>query len=174
MPFKFVVVVVVCMFTIIFSCKENKEDGLTKNIDEKISQEITGKELSKLSFTEFVLDTKTENIVKDWQEYYQLQDAVINAKKGDLSFFKDNKEGIKLILRDLVLNIPDSVNSDATLARILALETKLYKLESLANLPTTSKQELTNTIKEFLESFSNFNFQMNKKIEKDSRLIEKP
>lgn len=172
MPFKFLAVV--CMLTIIFSCKKNKEESLTENIDVKASQDITEKDLSKLNFTEFVLDTKTENIVKDWQEYYQLQDAVISAKKGDLSFFKDNKEGIKTIFRELVLNIPDSVNSDATLARILALETKLYKLESLSNLPTTSKQELTNTIKEFLESFSNFNFQMNKKTEKDSRIIEKP
>lgn len=172
MPFKFLVIL--CMLSIIFSCKQNKEDGLTENIDEKTSQEITEKDLSKLDFTEFVLDSKTEDIVKDWQEYYQLQNAVINAKKGDLSFFKDNKEDIKLILKDLVSNIPDSVNSDATLARILALETKVYKLQSLSNLPTTSKQELTNTIKEFLESFSNFNFQMNKKTEKDSRIIEKP
>ena len=172
MPFKFLAVVFI--LTIIFSCKQNKEDTLTENIDSKASQEITEKDLSKLDFREFVLDTKTENIVKDWQEYYQLQDAVISAKKGDLSFFKDNKEGIKTLLKDLVLNIPDSVNSNATLARILALETKLYKLESLSNLPTTSKEELTNTIKEFLESFSNFNFQMNKKTEKDSRRSEKP
>ena len=165
---------VVCILSIIFSCKQNKEDGLAENVGGIAGQEITEKDLSNLNFTEFILDTKTEHIIKDWQEYYQIQDAVINAKKGDLNFFKDNKEGIKLVLKDLVLNIPDSVNSDATLARILALETKLYKLESLSNLPTTSKQELSKTIQEFLESFSNFNFQMNKKIEKDSRPIDKP
>ena len=165
---------VVCILSIIFSCKQNKEDGFAENVSGIAGQEITEKDLSNLNFTEFILDTKTEQIIKDWQEYYQIQDAVINAKKGDLNFFKDNKEGIKLVLKDLVLNIPDSVNSDATLARILALETKLYKLESLSNLPTTSKQELSKTIQEFLESFSNFNFQMNKKIEKDSRPIDKP
>jgi hypothetical protein len=162
------------MFTTIFSCKQNKAEDISETKDVIVNQDITEKDLSKLSFTEFVLDAKTENIVKNWREYYQIQDAVINAKKGDLSFFKDNDVEIKTILKDLVLNIPDSVDSDATLARILALETKLYKLESVSNLPTTSKKELSNTIKEFLESFSNFNFQMNKKIEKDSRIIEKP
>jgi hypothetical protein len=165
---------VVFMLTTIFSCKQNKAEDISETIDVIVNQDITEKDLSKLSFTEFVLDAKTENIVKNWREYYQIQDAVKKAKKGDLSFFKDNDVEIKTILKDLVLNIPDSVDSDATLARILALETKLYKLESLSNLPTTSKKELSNTIKEFLESFSNFNFQMNKKIEKDSRIIEKP
>lgn len=172
MPFKLYVVAFV--LTLTFSCKQNKEVSISNQLEMHDSQKITEKDLLKLSFTEFVLDPKTENIIKDWQEYYQLQDAVINAKKGDLIFFKDNKEGIKTVLKDLILNIPDAVNSDATAARILALETKIYKLESLSNLPTTSKGELIKTIKEFLESFSNFNFQMNKKIEKDSRIIEKP
>lgn len=66
------------------------------------------------------------------------------------------------------------MNSDATLARISALETHLYKLKSLANLESTSKDELLLTIKDFLISFSNFNFQMNQKIEADGINIAKP
>lgn len=164
----------VSMFTIFFSCKQTKEDTLAENTNGNTTQEITEKDLSNLDFIEFALDPKTEQVIEDWQEYYQLQDVIINVKKGDLSFFSDNKKGIKVLFHELLENIPDEVNSPATLARILALKTKLYKLESLSNLTTTSKEELKETIKEFLESFSNLNFQMNKKIEKDNQNIEKP
>lgn len=161
-----------CFFIVLVSCKKQQDETPLEN--KNLSEEITEKELSKLEFIEFTLDVKTKKAIEDWQEYNQLQDVITNVKKGDLSFFKDNKQGIKTLFRDLLANIPDLVNNDATLARIVALETKLYKLESLSNLSTTDKEELSMVIQEFLESFSNLNFQMNKKIEKDNQLIEKP
>tara|TARA_R110002050_G_scaffold298611_1_gene462224 strand:- start:1110 stop:1619 length:510 start_codon:yes stop_codon:yes gene_type:complete len=165
-------ILVLSLITILMSCKKTQDDTLLEH--KNVSKEITEKDLSKLDFIEFTLDVKTKKAIENWQEYHQLQDVITNVKKGDLSFFSDNKEGIKTLFKDLLLNIPDQVNNDATLARIVALETKLYKLESLSNLSTTSKEELSLVIQEFLESFSNLNFQMNKKIEKDNQNIEKP
>lgn len=163
---------VLCVLTILFSCKKTQENNFVEN--ENTSQDFSEKDLSNLDFIEFTLDPKTQSIIKDWEEYFRLQDVVTEVKKGDLSFFSDNKEEILQLIKSLFESIPDQVNSSATQARLIALETKFYKLESISNLTTTGKQELSNTIKEFLESFSNLNFQMNKKIEKDSRIIEKP
>lgn len=164
---------ILILFILFFSCKKNQDnDDITNNGVENIKE----KDLSKLDYIEFALDSRTEKVIEedDWLEYYQLQEVITNVKKGDLTFFNDNDDAIKTLLKDLKEKIPGKINYPPTIARITALETKLYKLESLSNLSTTSKQELSLIIKEFLESFSNLNLQMNKKIEKDSRKIEKP
>ncbi len=166
--------ILVLVLIMLMSCKNTRDESSLEKKNENLNEEVTKKELSKLKFIDFTLDVRTEKVVENWKAYYELQDMTINIKKGDLSFFKNNKEGIKTLFKDLLKNIPAEVNNDATLARIVALETKLYKLESLSNLSTTSKEELGKGIQEFLESFSNLNFQMNKKIEKDHQIIEKP
>ena len=99
---------------------------------------------------------------------------VTKLKKGDLSYFKDNSEAIATFVKDLKGKVPDTINTSSVQARLTAFETKLYKLESVYNLPAYTKDELKTAIKEFLESLSNLNLQINKKLEKDSQHIEKP
>ena len=165
---------VISLFILCFSCKKTQENTSADTTEQSNSQEITEKDISNIKYVEYALDSKTEDTIEDWVEYSQLQDIITDIKKGDLSFFNDNKTVIKLLLKELKSNMPEQVNSASISARILVLETKLYKLESLSNLSTTSKEELLDVIKEFLVSFSNLNLQMNKKIEFDSRSIEKP
>lgn len=163
---------ILSVFILIFSCKKTQENTL---IDENnTSQEITESDISKIDYIDFALDERTEQVIEGWQEYEQLQDIIINVKKGDLSFFKSNEEAIKTLIKDLKTNIPIAINTPATLSRIQVLETKILKLESLYNLTTTSKEELNKTIKAFFVSASNLNFQINKKLEKDSQPIVKP
>lgn len=166
---------ILCLFIVLSSCKKSEENSaVDTDITKNNAQELTESDISKLDFIDFGLDEKTEVAIENWQEYFQLQDVVVNVKKGDLSFFNNNAEAIKTLLKDLKKNIPEPVNTPATLARLQVLETKIYKLESLSNLLTTTKDELNNTIKEFLVAVSNLNFQMNKKLEKDNQNIQKP
>jgi len=168
-------ILVLLIFLIMFTaCKKGNEDVTENQIEQNKSKEITEKDISKLKYLEYILDPKTESIVRDWAEYIQLDEVVANVKKGDLVYFINNRKVIQLFLKELKQNIPKALNSESILSRVLVLETKLLKLESLSNLTTTSKKELIDTIKEFLVSFSNLSFQMNKKIEFDSRSIEKP
>ncbi len=165
---------IISIFILISSCKKTEEEENSPiNTTETTSQELSEKDISKLDYLDFALDEKTEQVIENWGEYYQIQDIVTNVKEGDLNFFKE-KETIKTLLTDLKKNIPELVNTSATLARLQVLETKIYKLESLSNLSTTNKDALKSSIKEFLISFSNLNFQMNKKLEKDSNNIQKP
>lgn len=165
---------IISIFILISSCKKTEEEENSPiNTIETTSQELSEKDISKLDYLDFALDEKTEQVIENWGEYYQIQDIVTNVKEGDLNFFKE-KETIKTLLTDLKKNIPEPVNTSATLARLQVLETKIYKLESLSNLSTTNKDALKSSIKEFLISFSNLNFQMNKKLEKDSNNIQKP
>lgn len=159
---------------IIISCHKAQKKETVHNDIEKERREITEKDISKIKYTEFALDEKTEAVIADWTEYHELNDIITNVKKGDLSFLEDNKKMIEELLKNFKKNQPTLVKTPSILARILALETKIYKLESVSNLNIINKTELTETIKEFLIAFSNFNLQMNKKIEFDNQNIEKP
>ncbi|GAA3645087.1 hypothetical protein [Flavivirga jejuensis] len=165
---------ILSLLVIFFSCKKIGESNTGDEAQDNQDKEITEKDISKIDYIEFALDLKTEDVIKDWQEYEQLQEVVTNIKKGDLSFFYDNSLTINTLLKDLKKTIPIEINAPSIFARITALETNLYKLESLSNLSTTSKKELIATIKGFLVAFSSLNLQINKKIEYDTRKIEKP
>ncbi len=172
MPIK---TLVILSFLVLFSACKKTQDGPTEDqIEQNKSQEITEQDIAKLKYIEYALDSKTEDIIQDWAEYIQIEEVVNNIKKGDLIFFNDNDKAILLLLKELKQNVPESLNSSSIAARILVLETKVLKLESLANLPTTTKEELLETIKEFFVSFYTLSFQMNKKVEFDNRSIEKP
>lgn len=164
----------VCLFATAFSCKKNQENIELTNNKPNDSLEIKVKDITKIKYTEYILDIRTEDAVINWSEYTKLQDVINNIKKSDFSFFIDNKKETKELLINLKQNIPLEVNTTAILARIAALETKFYKLESLFNLATTTKSERISVIKEFFIAFSNLNLQMNKKLEADTIIIEKP
>lgn len=166
---------IVLSFLIVFaSCKKTQENIKENQTEQNKTEDITEQDVAKLKYVEYILDSKTIEIVEDWPEYLQLEEVVTNIKKGDLTYFKDNEKVVKLLTRELKSNIPNSLKSESILSRVLVLNTKLLQLESLSNLTTTSKEELLQTIKEFLVSFSNLSFQMNKKIEFDNRTIIKP
>ncbi|MEN3323576.1 hypothetical protein VP395_07545 [Mariniflexile soesokkakense] len=165
---------VLCFLVVAFSCKKNEEQSDVTFDKPNDSLEIKTKDISKIKYTDYILDSRTEDVTINWNAYKQLQDVIKNIKKADLSFFHNNTKEIKELINNLKQTIPSNVNSPSILARISALETKILKLESLSNLSTTTKDELLTNIKEFLIAFSNLNLQMNKKTENDNIIIEKP
>ncbi|WP_346881861.1 hypothetical protein [uncultured Algibacter sp.] len=171
---RYIFLLVTSILVLGVSCKKTAENTLEVDTQKTKDNIITEKDVSKIKYIEYALDTKTEKAIQDWAEYKQLQDVIINIKKADLSFFNDNKTETALLIKEFKNNIPTTVNASSITARILVLETKYRELESLSNLASTSKKELLNAIKSFFVSFSNLNLQMNKKIEFDTRSIQKP
>ena len=171
---KSVLTSMVFIILILFSCNQKKKNNTDYSKETYVSTKITGNDISKLKYIEFSLDSKAEKIVENWEGYSELESIVIKIKKGDLSYFKENGEAIATFVKALKEKVPDTINTASVQARITALETKLYKLESLYNLSNYTKDDLKATITEFLESLSNLNLQINKKLEKDSQHIEKP
>ena len=171
MKIKFLSVLVLVLF---FSCNKKQENSELTIVKVDDSLLIKEKDITKLQYTDYILDERTENTIVTWVEYSQLQDAVNKVKKGDFSLFKNNDNEFQDLLKNLKQNIPLEVNTASILARITVIETKIYKLESLSKLSTTTKPELLEITKEFLVAFSNLNLQLNKKLEADNIIIEKP
>lgn len=171
---RFKILILVSLALVLHDCKKNEENQETETTEQNNTLGITSKDIEALEYTDYALDPKTQTIIQDWNEYLQIQDVITGIKTGDLSFFNDNKKAINVLSRELKKNIPEPIKSTSIEARLLVVDTKLYKLESLSNLSTTGKTELLQTIKEFLVAFSNFKLQMNKKLEFDTQVIEKP
>jgi len=162
---------IICLFFSLLSCNQKKESDVPVQVMVP-TKKLTESDISKLKYLDYGLDIKTEKAIESWEKYKELDEIINKVKKGNLSFFKDNNEAIKKFLKEFKEKIPDTINTPSVAARITALETKLYKLEGINSLSTTTKEELSSTIKEFLESFSNLNLQMNKKMEKDSQIVD--
>lgn len=164
----------VFILVFLFACNNKQKPSELTVVKKVDSQLIKEKDIAKLKYTEYLLDDRTEQAVVTWAEYTQLNNVIGKIKKGDLSFFKDNENAIVDLLKNIKQTIPLEVNTTSILARLTAVETKFLKLESLVNLSTTSKSELLERTNELLVAFSNLNLQMNKKLEGDNIIIEKP
>lgn len=144
------------------------------NNQDKSTQLINEGDIAKLKYIDFILDEKSEKGIEDWHHYEELSNIISNVKKADFTDFKDNHKILVSLIKDLKKNIPKPINNHSVHARLLVIETKLFKFEDIVNLSSIKKEELGSAIKELLVAFSNLNFQINKKLERDSQNILKP
>ena len=77
-------------------------------------------------------------------------------------------------LKDLNSKLPEQINSNSIIARIAVLATSSYQLNELYLKNTTNTEVIKRTKLKVLEAFSNLKFQINKTLEKQAQLIEKP
>ncbi|OBQ57148.1 hypothetical protein VQ01_01335 [Tamlana sp. s12] len=159
---------------LLWNCKKDPDQTAATETEVDNSKLISENDIKSFDYTEFSIDNKVQAQIKDWTEYYKLQDVIEKVKASDLHFFKDNEKTIKDAFKELKATIPGTIKSPSIEARILVVETKFYKLESLFNLGTTSEKELEASVEEVLVAFSNLNLQMNKKAEFDAINIVKP
>ncbi|WP_452232914.1 hypothetical protein [Lacinutrix sp. MEBiC02595] len=157
-----------------FSCKKTDATQELETTKDEISLKITKEDISKLKYTQFILDAKTKNSPEFWQKYTELNDLILKVNQADLSFFKDNNELLIAFIKDLNETIPEEVDTPAIQARLVALETQMLKLEGVVNLSQPGKKEKLLVVRDFLTAFSNLNLQINKKFEKEAQKIEKP
>ena len=162
--------VVLSFIILSISCKN--EPHSLENADVNTDKTMTQTDTKNV--VKFALSPKTKSAVENWEDYHQLVEIVNSIKLNDLSVLKNNNQNITTLFINLNNSIPEIVKTNATTARITAIKTKLYKLKSTANLSNAKKDDVNAAIQEFLESFSNLNFQMNKKLEKDQNYIQKP
>lgn len=162
------------LVSLFFSCKQEVNTELINETEVQNTLQITKEDISRLKFPQFILDNKAEKTINSWQKYQELAVVVEQLNNGNLSYFQNNQEIVFALIKDLNQTIPEAVNTPLITARLLAIETQTKKLEAVLNLSNTSKKEALIAIKDFLTAFSNLNFQINKKFEKEAQKIEKP
>ncbi|MEW4923384.1 hypothetical protein [Algibacter sp. 2305UL17-15] len=174
MSLRFFVILSTCF--ILFCCNNSAQNSSEANNDEESieSSILTEAEISKLKYIEFTLDPKAEVLAEPWEPYSRLKTTIENIKKADFSFFVDDNQATFELIKDMRKTIPDTLNNQAVLSRIKIIETMLFKLDEASKFSNITKSELSKIVKDLLIAFSNLNFQINKKLEKDSQQILRP
>lgn len=156
------------------SCDKTTQSG-EKTLQEVNSEfKVSAYDINQIKFTEFALSDLTEKYTRDWLKFQEFQEEIDRLKKGDLTFFINDKTILQSFFKDIKIEIPETLNISSILVRLSVLETSIFKLRSITNLNNVKKELLLKAIKEVLVANSNIILQMNKKFEKDSQKIEKP
>ena len=165
----------VILFVFVLACNEKPEPAEeinTRELQESVT--LTAKDIEQIDYVEYVLSDTSEKATTDWIKFQEFQLQIEALKKGNLSFFKDDRDILKAFITDLKNEIPETLDESAIVVRLIALETSIYKLEGIATLHNPEKDTLLNAIKEVLTGHTNLIFQINKKFEKESQSIQKP
>jgi hypothetical protein len=168
------------LYSIIFillitSCNNKPEvDAEPKNDSELQDNRITEKHIESLKYADYTLSDETVKVIKDWNSYQELNTHTEFLRKADFSFFMGEKKAIKSLMDSLETQLPKAVNTNAIQSRIAVLETSALILQNNLKLTNLDKKVTLLSIKEFLISFSNLNYQINKKVEYDGINIERP
>ncbi|MGJ5642875.1 hypothetical protein [Formosa sp. S-31] len=168
---KKILVVFSCL--VVLGCNSKSEQKVEVEPVE-LSAEVLKSDIAKLKYSDYSLDAKAEDALAAWDKYHALVSTIEHLKSGDISFFKNEAKELITFIRELKTSMPEVVQTPAIDARILTLETKVLKLQSVLELQNMPEAEQIQAIKEVLLAFSNLNLQINKKFEKETQNIAKP
>ncbi|SEP71094.1 hypothetical protein SAMN05421824_0121 [Hyunsoonleella jejuensis] len=166
--------IIFCCFVVIIACNNKPQQTEDTSNKTNTTDVLTETDIAKLKYIEFALDPKVEVLTEPWQPYSRLKTAITNIKTANFSFFDEDEQAIFQLVKELRKDIPDTLKTQSVLSRITIVENMLYKLDETYKLNTTTKSELAASTKELLVAYSNLNFQLNKKLEKDNQKIVRP
>ena len=155
-------------FLLLASCGDEKVSSDTTNEDQLSQKQIiTAEAIEDFKYTDYVLSTRGEKEVADWDKYKELQIQVNYLKTADISFFNGDKALLKGFLDTLKLNIPDTLKTNPIISRTAIIETSILRLNENLTLDNIDNQLKLESVKEVLVAFSSLNHHINKKLERD-------
>lgn len=143
----------------IFSCNQADNETLNKISSEK------NIDYTKLNFEE-VYSIKSTILIEEWINYAELFSYIEEINSKNYSSIIDNKKYLIRFFNGLKNTIPELINKAEIKSRLTVIETDFLKFESIISNYTIDESEKINLVKKINNSFSNFNFQIDKIIEK--------
>lgn len=161
--------IILSAFCLMFiSCAGDKGTAETSGAENKSQKTvITEKAIENFNYTDYALSSSAEIAVANWEKYQELAIQISYLKKVDLSFFNGDKELLKKFLDELKLGLPENLNTNPITSRTIIIETAVLKLHENLTLDNIDSNIKLASIKEVLVAFSNLNYQINKKLERD-------
>ncbi|MFC0603307.1 hypothetical protein [Winogradskyella pulchriflava] len=155
-------------FLVLISCDNNKANGeVVDNENTNKKTLITAKAIENFNYSDYVLSTDGETAVADWEKYQEFAIQISYLKKADLSFFNGDKELLKKFIEELKAGLPKNLETNPIVSRVAIIETTTLRLNENLRLDNISDQDKLKSVKEVVVAFSNLNYQINKKLERD-------
>jgi 4-hydroxy-3-methylbut-2-en-1-yl diphosphate synthase IspG/GcpE len=161
------IVLTICCL-ILMSCGDDKsttETSATEITNQKNT--ITAKAIENFEYTDYALSSKADKATVNWKKYQELAIQISYLKKADLSFFNGDKQLLKTFIGEFRGTLPKQLRTNPVLSRSVIIETTLLKLNENLTIDNIDIRVKLRSIKDVLESFSNLNYQINKKVEFD-------
>lgn len=128
---------------------------------------ITKKTIENFAYTDYALSPESEKALANWEKYQELAIQISYLKKTDLSFFKGDRDELKKFINEFKASTPKEFMTNPIISRTVIVETALLKLNENLTLDHIEDRIKLLSIKEVLIAFSNLNYRMNKKLERE-------
>ena len=164
------ILLIIFFSLLVFACEDNNgsnEDLNTVNQNDKKPLKITEKVIEEFEYNDYALSDESEKEIADWEKYQELAIQVSYLKKADLSFFSGETNLITEFIEEFKTNVPNDLKTNPILSRVAVLETAMYRLNASLRLDNIEPSEKLMSVKAVLVAFSNLNYQINKKLERD-------
>ena len=166
---KFTSVILFLCCIIVMSCGDAKNSRSDVAATEKAEQNarITAKTIENIDYKDYALSPESEKAIVTWEKYHELAMQISYLKKADFSFFNGDKEILKKFIDEFKAQMPDELRTNPTMSRNAIIETALLKLNENLTLDNIDRSDKILGIKDVFVAFSNLNYQINKKLERD-------
>ena len=157
-----------CGFMIV-SCDDNKTTTAETEVVETTNEEkkITAKTIESIAYKDYALSPEAQEEVIPWTQYQELSKQIGFLKKGDFSFFNEDVADLQKFIKGFKASLPNNFNTNPIISRNAIIETSLLKLNEYLTLDNIERKDKLLGIKEVFVAFSNLNYQINKKLERD-------
>jgi len=158
------------ILSVLFGCGKSKSNDTASNSDENATEKefkITEKTVEDIEYADYVLSIEAEEVVEAWEKYNELGIQISYLKKADLSFFNGDSNLLIEFVDDFKSTVPENLQTNPILSRVAIVETTLLKLNADLTLDNITSTEQLESLEAVLTAYSNLNFQINKKLERD-------
>lgn len=174
MTVKHIVVVFGMLFFLNCGNSNSESQIVSSENDKKNQKTISVKAIENFKYVDYTLSDDAEIEIREWSKYQELATQFSFLKQADITFFTTEKDTLKVFLDSLKASIPKNINTNSVTARIVALETKLLKLNDDLTLENYAVENKLKSIKELLIANSNLIYIINKKLEFDKNDVGRP
>ena len=163
------VILGLCCITVM-SCGDDKSTTIETETVVTTDQNarITAKTIESLNYNDYVLSSEAEKAIISWEKYKELESQIRFLKKADFSFFNGDKELLTTVIREFKTQMPEEFKTNPIISRNAIIETALLKLNENLTIDNIKRKDKLLGIKALFVAFSNLNYQINKKLEKDT------
>ena len=157
-----------CVLMVI-SCGDDKNSTIENETTDNTEQngKITAKTIESIKYDDYVLSSEAEKAIVTWEKYHELAMQISYLKRADFSFFNGDKELLKKFISEYNAQMPDDLRTNPIISRNAIIETALLKLNENLTIDNIERSEKISGIKELFVAFSNLNYLINKKLERD-------
>lgn len=153
----------------VMSCGDDKASNKVTETTETAEQNtrITASTIEAIDYEDYALSPESEQIVVTWEKYQELATQISYLKRADFSFFNGEKELLKEFILAFHKQMPDELRTNHIVSRNVIVETALLNLNERLTLDNIKREDQILGIEALFVAFSNLNYLINKKLERD-------